>query len=128
MSVGVKLLSFGSRARQSSTISRKSFRSFPKPRLIPQEGAGDWKTFAHGYNGPAYARHHYDVRIKQAYEELRRGKGSSTKANSTSWWDPERSSENSSGSSRPNNIFTATETRIRKAIRAGLLFISRRFD
>ena len=103
-------------------------RYIDKAGLIPAIRAGDWKTFAHGYNGPAYARYGYDVRIKQAYEELTRGKRSSSKVVSTSRREPESPSEKSSGSGSLNNILTAAETRIRKAIRAGLLFISRRFD
>lgn len=33
--------------------------------------AGDWATFAKGYNGPAYAEHHYDKRLAKAFDQAR---------------------------------------------------------
>lgn len=34
----------------------------------------DWKTFAHGYNGPAYSRNAYDLNIATAYRRYAAGK------------------------------------------------------
>ena len=103
-------------------------RYIDKAGLVPAIRAGDWKTFAGGYNGPAYARHRYDVKIKQAYEKLKRGKKTKLKAISTNSSLQSRTRENSSRSSSLNDILAATQNRIRKAIRSGLLLISRRFD
>jgi hypothetical protein len=33
----------------------------------------DWASFAHGYNGPAYAKNRYDSKLEDAYEKFSKG-------------------------------------------------------
>ena len=44
-----------------------------KAGLIPSLRSHDWASFARGYNGPAYARNSYDLKIAAAYESYARG-------------------------------------------------------
>lgn len=39
-------------------------------RLLEALQAKDWRAFAYAYNGPAYAKHHYDERMAAAYRRL----------------------------------------------------------
>jgi hypothetical protein len=48
-----------------SFISRRGFASALR--------AQDWATFARGYNGPAYARNRYDVRLRGEFEKFSHG-------------------------------------------------------
>lgn len=54
-----------------------AFVSFVQARRLAQPLArGDWRTFARGYNGPAFAQNRYDERLADAYARhavLRRG-------------------------------------------------------
>lgn len=40
------------------------------PRLVDAIRSHDWVAFAFAYNGPAYARNHYDSRMAEAYAAL----------------------------------------------------------
>lgn len=44
-----------------------------KAGLVPSLLNHDWPSFARGYNGPAYARNSYDVKIAATYESYARG-------------------------------------------------------
>lgn len=41
--------------------------------LMPVLKARDWPRFARGYNGPAYRRTRYDIRLERAYDRCRCG-------------------------------------------------------
>ena len=44
------------------------FANYIKTVFLDDELRGlDWKGFARGYNGPAYAKNQYDIKLKNAF-------------------------------------------------------------
>jgi N-acetylmuramidase len=44
------------------------------PRLLKALQNKDWPTFARIYNGPAYAKYDYDIKVANAYAKRSKGK------------------------------------------------------
>ncbi|MEP1209631.1 MAG: N-acetylmuramidase family protein [Rhizobiaceae bacterium] len=101
-------------------------RYIDKAGLVPAIQNRDWKAFARGYNGPAYARHAYDQRLKSAYQRLSTMDGKQLEitcqrgefAPTVKGLEPQ--------GDRDKEPAGKTKTRLGAAIRAGLLFISKR--
>jgi hypothetical protein len=59
---------FAWRMAQTEADQLQGFILFVKSAgLLPALKAGDWATFARGYNGTAYRENHYDTRLASAY-------------------------------------------------------------
>jgi hypothetical protein len=59
-------------AKQSEDNQLLHFVGFVKTNHLDDElRRKDWAKFARGYNGPAYAKNKYDVKMRQAYEKYR---------------------------------------------------------
>lgn len=63
------LQSFINAMYRDASSQLQAFVSFIRndPRLLRAIRAKDWATFARIYNGPAYAEHDYDGRMRRAY-------------------------------------------------------------
>jgi hypothetical protein len=63
---------FAWREAQTEADQLQGFLMFVKHTgLAPALKAGDWATFARGYNGTAYRENHYDTRLAAAYAKRR---------------------------------------------------------
>jgi hypothetical protein len=65
---------FAWRMAQTEADQLNGFILFVKAAgLLPALRAGDWATFARGYNGTAYRENQYDTRLAAAYAKRRAG-------------------------------------------------------
>lgn len=67
----VSLQSFINAMYRSEEAQLMAFIKFiTSQKLIDHLKNKDWKKFARGYNGPAYARNKYDKKLEAAYKKL----------------------------------------------------------
>jgi len=101
-------------------------RYIDKAGLIPTINSEDWTTFARTYNGPGFAQYAYDKKIAAAYQNL---KNQSAQPETSMLQDGENTfvgKEEDSNSGWIRAIALSAGTKFRKAIRTGLLLISKR--